>query len=106
MSWKAILALLILVLLTGTAIGFIRDSRLDTDFPAIRAKSSEADVRRIMGNPKKIEPSCQAYDTSVSPGCDHVFIYRSLFYPLRSKYWLVFFNENNQVTATSGQMEP
>ena len=59
-----------------------------------------------MGEPKEIQRPCQAYETAVTPDCDHVFIYRSIFYPLRNKYWLVFFDENNQVTATSSQLEP
>lgn len=106
MNWKTILAVVVVLLLAGTAAGFIRDSRIDSDFPAIRAKSSEVDVRHIMGAPKLIQRPCQAYNTAVVPGCDHVFVYRSIFYPLRSKYWLVFFDENNQVTATSSQREP
>jgi hypothetical protein len=103
MNWKAIAVVVIMLLLIITAAGFVRDSRVDTDFPAIRAKSSEADVRRIMGDPKEIQRPCDAYGTSVTPDCNHVFIYRSIFYPLRNKYWLVFFDENNQVTATSSQ---
>lgn len=102
---KAIAAIILVVLLLVSA-GFVRDARIDSDFPSIRAKSSEAEVRRIMGEPKQIQRPCQAYDTSVQPGCDHVFLYRSIFYPVRTRYWLVFFNENNQVTATSSQLEP
>lgn len=106
MNWKAIAAIVFILVLICTAAGFVRDSRVDTDFPAIRAKSSEAEVRRIMGNPKEIQSTCQAYDTLVTPDCDHVFVYRSIFYPLRNMYWLVFFDQNNQVTATSSQREP
>ncbi|RZU43508.1 hypothetical protein [Edaphobacter modestus] len=103
MNWKAILAIVVVLVLVTTAVGFVRDSRIEADFPALRAKSSEADVRRIMGDPKQIQKPCDAYGTSVTPECNHVFIYRSTFYPVRDKYWLVFFNENNQVTATSSQ---
>ncbi|HMG03262.1 MAG TPA: hypothetical protein VK596_09010 [Edaphobacter sp.] len=107
MNWKATAAIsLILLLICAAAAGYAHDSRVNADFPALRAKSSEADVRRIMGNPREIHKSCDAYGTSVTPDCDHVFIYRSIFYPLRDMYWLVFFNQNNQVTATSSQMEP
>ncbi|HEY2040914.1 MAG TPA: hypothetical protein VGG95_14685 [Edaphobacter sp.] len=106
MNWKAITATVFMLVLICAAAGFVRDSRIDTDFPAIRAKSSEAEVRRIMGGPKQIQSPCQAYDTSVAPDCNHVFVYRSIFYPLRNKYWLVFFDQNNQVTATSSQREP
>ncbi len=102
---KAIAAVILVVLLLATA-GFVRDARIAGDFPSIRAKSSEVDVRRIMGEPKQVQRPCQAYNTSVQPGCDHVFLYRSIFYPLRSRYWLVFFDRNNQVTATSSQLEP
>ena len=103
MNWKAILAIVVVLVLVITTAGFVRDSRIEADFPALRAKSSEADVRRIMGDPKQIQKPCDAYGTSVTPECNHVFIYRSIFYPVRNKYWLVFFNENNQVTATSSQ---
>jgi hypothetical protein len=103
MSWKAILAIVVVLVLVITTAGLVRDSRIEADFPALRAKSSEADVRRIMGDPKQIQRPCDAYGTSVTPECNHVFIYRSTFYPVRDKYWLVFFNENNQVTATSSR---
>jgi hypothetical protein len=103
MNWKAIAVTVVMLLLVITAAGFVRDSRVDADFPSLRAKSSEADIRRILGNPKEIQKPCDAYGTSVTPQCNHVFIYRSIFYPLRNKYWLVFFDENNQVTATSSQ---
>jgi len=103
MNWKAILAIIVLLLVIVAAAGFVRDSRVDADFPSLPAKASEAEVRRIMGNPKEIQRPCDAYGISVTPDCNHVFIYRSIFYPLRDKYWLVFFNENNQVTATSSQ---
>ena len=106
MNWKAVAAILVIVLLGAVVWGFVRDSRVDTDFPAIRAKSTEAEVRRLMGNPRTIQKSCAAYDTSVAPDCDHVFIYRSFFGPLRGKYWLVFFDKNDRVTATSSQLEP
>jgi hypothetical protein len=104
--WKTIFIVVCVILLAALAEGFVRDSRIDSDFPSVRAKSSEAEVRRIMGKPTQIEPSCKAYGTAVTPDCNHVFIYHSIFYPLRNRYWLVFFNENNQVTATSSQLEP
>ena len=103
MNWKAILGVVVVLLLVVAAAGAIRDSRIDSDFPSLPAKSSEAEVRRIMGNPREIQRPCDAYGTSLSPDCDHVFIYRSILYPLRSKYWLVFFNKSNQVTATSSK---
>ncbi|MEG9436211.1 hypothetical protein JAO29_08545 [Edaphobacter sp. HDX4] len=103
MRWKGILAIIVVTVLVVTAGGLVRDSRVDTDFPALRAKSAESDVRRIMGDPREIQKNCDAYGTLVTPTCDHVFIYRSIFYPLRDKYWLVFFDDNNQVTATSSQ---
>lgn len=106
MTWKAGIALVIVILVAAVAGGLVRDSRIDTDFPAIRAKSSEADVLHLMGKPKQIQTSCAAYDTTVTPDCDHVFIYRSIFYPLRGKYWLVFFDKKKQVTATSSELEP
>lgn len=103
MNWKAILGIVIVLLLIVIVAGIIRDTRVDSDFPALKAKSPEAEVRRIMGNPREIQRSCDAYGTSVGPDCDHVFIYRSILYPLRSKYWLVFFNKTNQLTATSSK---
>jgi hypothetical protein len=106
MNWKAITTIVVGVILIGLVAGVVRDWRMDADFPAIRAKSGEPDVRQLMGKPKQVQPSCEAYDTSVAPNCDHVFIYRSIFAPLRSKYWLVFFDKNDRVTATSTQLEP
>ena len=106
MNWKTIAALLIAIVLVALCAGWVRDSRIDTDFPSIQAKSDETSVRHLMGEPTKVLSSCDAYGTSVTPDCDHVFLYRSLLYPLRSKYWLVFFDKNKQVTATSSQLEP
>jgi len=106
MSWKTIAALVIVIGLVAIGFGWVRDSRLDTDFPSIQAKSDEASVRRLMGYPATISTSCDAYGTSVTPDCDHAFIYHSIFYPLRSKYWIVFFDKNKQVTAVSSQREP
>ena len=106
MKWKAVAAIAFVVLLIAFGAGVARDWRLDADFPAIRAKSTEADVRQLMGDPKQIKRSCAAYDTSVVPNCDHLFIYRSIFSPIRSKYWLVFFDKNARVTATSSELEP
>ena len=106
MSWKAITVIVVAVIVVALGAGVVRDWRVDSDFPAIRARSSEADVRHLMGEPKQIQKSCAAYGTSVAPDCDHVFIYRSIFAPLRGKYWLVFFDKNDQVTATSTELEP
>ncbi len=106
MNWKTIATLLIAIVLVALCAGWVRDSRIDTDFPSIQAKSDEASVRHLMGEPTRVLSSCDAYGTAVTPDCDHVFLYRSLLYPLRSKYWLVFFDKNKQVTATSSQLEP
>jgi hypothetical protein len=103
MNWKAIVGIVVVLLLVVTAAGMVRDSRMESDFPSLPAKSSEAEVRRILGTPKEIQRPCDAYGTSVTPDCSYVFVYRSIFYPVRSKYWLVFFNKNNQVTATSSK---
>jgi hypothetical protein len=106
MNWKAIAAIAFVVATLALGAGLVRDWRIDADFPAIRALSTEADVRRLMGEPKQVQKSCEVYDTSVTPDCDHVFIYRSIFAPMKSRYWLVFFDQKNQVTATSSELEP
>jgi hypothetical protein len=106
MNWRALTAVVVVIVAGGTAAGLIRDSRINTDFPAIRARSTEAAVRQLMGEPKQIQKTCTVFDTSVTPDCDHVFIYKSIFAPMKSKYWLVFFDQNNQVTATSSELEP
>lgn len=106
MYWKTIMTAAIVLVLVAMGAGVVRDWRVAADFPAIRAQSSEADVRQLMGEPKQIQKSCTVFDTAVTPGCDHVFIYRSIFSPVESKYWLVFFDENSRVTATSSQLEP
>jgi len=106
MKWKIASVAIIVLLLCAAAAGVVRDWRVAADFPAIRAQSSEGDVRKLMGEPKQIARSCAVFDTLVTPSCDHVFIYKSIFAPVESKYWLVFFDENNQVTATSSQLEP
>ena len=106
MNWRALTAAFVVVAAGVASAGVIRDWRIDADFPAIRAQSSEADIRHLMGDPKQVQRSCEAFDTVVTPDCDHLFIYRSSFAPLKHKYWLVFFDQNNQVTATSSELEP
>jgi len=106
MTWKPITAIALAFVLTALGAGLVHDSRIDADFPAIRAKASEADIRHLIGDPKQIQKSCAAFDTVVTPDCDHLFIYRSSFAPIDKKYWLVFFDQNNQVTATSSELEP
>ena len=106
MNWKTILGLVIAILLVALGAGFIRDSRIESDFPSVRAQSDETQIHHLLGEPSRVQVSCEAYDIQVAPDCDHVFIYRSIFYPLRSKYWLVFFNKNQRVTATSSELEP
>jgi hypothetical protein len=106
MRSKPVLAVLALVILLGVIFGLYRDHRLDSNFPAVKPKAPESEVRALMGNPSKIDHSCSAYGTVVTENCDHVFVYRSSFGPVRSRYWLVFFDANQQATATSKQAEP
>ncbi len=71
-----------MLVLICAAAGFVRDSRVDTDFPAIRARSTEAEVRRIMGDPKQIQtPRSGLRHLGESPTANHVFVYRSIFLP-------------------------
>jgi hypothetical protein len=106
MKWRAIVGVVVLLLLTFAGIGLVHDWRMESDFPAIRAKSGEIQVKDLMGEPREVNRPCQAYDTRLTANCDHVFVYRSSLAPLRDKYWLVFFDGNNQATATSSEVEP
>jgi hypothetical protein len=106
MKWTAILAVAVLAVATLLGVGIVRDWRIDSDFPAIRAKSSESQVKQLMGEPRQVERSCRAFDIQLIANCDHVFIYQSSLTPLRDKHWLVFFDGNNQATATSTETEP
>ena len=106
MKIRAILAVLFVLLVLGSLWGMLRDQRLAGAFSTINHQASEAEVRAAMGAPSAIERPCRAYDTQVTPNCDHVFVYRSSFAPLRHRYWLVFFDGTNEVTATSSQVEP
>jgi hypothetical protein len=106
MKTKATIAFLFILLVLGALWGMMRDRRLTDSFPSINKQADEAQVRAIMGSPSSIQRPCQAYDTQLTSNCDHVFIYKSSFSPLRRKYWLVFFDESNRATATSTQVEP
>jgi hypothetical protein len=106
MKWRAIVGAVVLLAVTLLGIGLVHDWRLESDFPAIRAKSSEIQVKDLMGEPREVDRPCQAYDIRLTANCDHVFVYRSSLAPLRDKYWLVFFDGNNQATATSSEIEP
>jgi hypothetical protein len=106
MKWRAIVGVVALLFITFVGIAVVRDWRLESDFPAIRALSNEMQVKQLMGEPREVDRPCQAYDTRLIANCDHVFVYRSSLAPLRDKYWLVFFDGNNQATATSSEIEP
>ena len=106
MKIKAAIAALFVLLVLGSLWGMLRDQRLDGAFSTINKQASEAQVRAAMGAPNAIERPCRAYDTQLTTNCEHVFVYRSSFAPLRHRYWLVFFDENNKATATSSQAEP
>ena len=106
MKGRAIVGVVALLFITFVGIAVVRDWRLESDFPAIRALSNEMQVKQLMGEPREVDRPCQAYDTRLIANCDHVFVYRSSLAPLRDKYWLVFFDGNNQATATSSEIEP
>ena len=106
MKWRAIVGVVVLLLFTFAGIGLVRDWRMESDFPAIRSLSNEMQVKELMGEPREVDRPCQAYGVTLATNCDHVFVYRSSLSPLRDKYWLVFFDGNNQATATSSEIEP
>jgi hypothetical protein len=106
MKWRAIVGVVALLSLTLVGIAVVHDWRLESDFPAIRALSNEMQVKQLMGEPREVDRPCQAYGIKLTTNCDHVFVYRSSLAPLRDKYWLVFFDGNNQATATSSEVEP
>jgi len=106
MKWRAIIVVVALLLITFVGIGVVHDWRLESDFPAIRALSNEMQVKQLMGEPREVDRPCQAYGIRLTTNCDHVFVYRSSLAPVRDKDWLVFFDGNNQATATSSEVEP
>ncbi|WP_035350368.1 hypothetical protein [Edaphobacter aggregans] len=105
-NWPAIVTVLALLLMTALGMAIIADWRLDGDFPAIRPKSSEMQVKQMMGEPGEVDRPCRAFGVQLIANCDHVFVYRSTLAPLRGKHWLVFFDQNNQATATSTETKP
>ena len=105
-KWSITAASVLLALMALVGVGLIRDRRVDGDFPAIRAKSNEMQVKHLMGEPHEVARRCQDYSVKLIANCDHVFVYRSSLAPLRNKYWLIFFDQNNQATATSTVSEP
>jgi hypothetical protein len=106
MKIKAAIAVLFVLIVLAVLWGMLHDRRLDEAFSTIVKQTSEAQVLAAMGAPNAIQRPCRAYDTELAANCDHVFIYRSSFAPLRHKYWLVFLDENNEATATSSEKEP
>jgi hypothetical protein len=106
-KWPGIVAASVaLVVVAALGVGVVRDWRVEGDFPSIRAKSSEIQVKQLMGEPREVDRPCIAYGIQLIANCDHVFVYRSSLAPLSDKHWLVFFDHNNQATATSTESEP
>jgi hypothetical protein len=106
MKIKVAIAVLFVLVVLAALWGMMRDRRLDESFRTIARQTSEAQVLAAMGPPNAIQRPCKAYETEVAANCDHVFVYRSSFAPLRHKYWLFFLDENKQAIATSTEKEP
>ncbi len=106
MKIKAAIAVLFVLIVLAALWGMLRDLRLAEAFSTIARQTSEAEVLAAMGSPNTIQRPCKAYDMELAANCDHVFVYRSSFVPLRHKYWLVFLDENKEATATSSEKEP
>src|SRR5215470_17382598 len=106
-TWPAIAAASVsLAVVAALGVGVVHDRRIAGDFPFIRAKSSETQVKQLMGEPREVDRPCNAYGIQLLTNCDHVFVYRSSLAPLRDRHWLVFFDQNNLATATSTDSEP
>ena len=106
-KWPPIVAACVSLLFLATVgVGVVHDRRVEGDFPFIRAKSSETQVKQLMCEPREVDRPCNAYGIQLLTNCDHVFVYRSSLAPLRDKHWLVFFDQNNQATATSTESVP
>lgn len=99
--------LIILLLAGGVIYGVYHDRRLDVRLSQVFPQEPESVVRAAMGTPSSISSPCSAYGTTITLGdCDHVLVYRSFFYSLHPKFWLVFVDNNGLTTATSRQNLP
>ena len=100
--------LVIILLLTGVVIyGVYHDRRLDARLNQVFPQEPESVVKAAMGTPSSVSSPCSAYGTTITLGdCDHVLVYRSFFYSLHPKFWLVFVDAKGLTTATSRQNLP
>ncbi len=103
---KPLLILIVIIALAYGISGVVRDHKMQAGFAAIQPGSSEQSVRTAMGRPTSADHSCAAYGNQVIGACDHVYVYRSAFAPLRFSYWLVFFDTTDHATAKLHQLHP
>jgi hypothetical protein len=105
-KWYITAACVVFLVLSALVVGLVHDRRMDADFPSVRSKSSEIQVKQLLGEPREVNRQCRNFSVQLVANCDHIFVYRSSLTPLRDRYWLVFFDQNNQATATSAESEP
>jgi hypothetical protein len=104
MKIKPILFLVALIALAFCLRGVVHDHKTQFAFARIQPGANETSVLKALGKPHSIDHSCSAYGTKLAETCDHVLIYRSSFAPLKSSYWLVFFDANGMAKATSREL--
>lgn len=104
MKLKPLLLLIALIALVFCLKGIVHDHKIQFAFAHIKPGADEKSVLKALGKPHSIDHSCSAYGTTLSETCDHVLIYRSSFAPLKSSYWLVFFDANGEAKATSHEL--
>jgi hypothetical protein len=107
LGWVTAFLIIAIALWLGWAL--LQDRKLKTGFEQIRVGESEHDVRKTLGRPNRIEP-CGAFfaplDAERKRNCSKEFFYASPFSPLIPQYYVVRFDEHNEVSSADPYSSP
>jgi len=81
----------------------IRDRQLAKGFDEIEVGTTEQEVLRLMGQPKRVEKCGEfwgPFEEEELRGCTKEYYYASPFAPLLPQYFVIRFDRNNRVQTT------
>ncbi len=110
-EWPLALLILIVVLTPFMALGwaYLKDSALAKGFDKITDGTTQQDVLRLMGKPKKVEKCGEFFGPipkSEMEGCVTEYVYAATFAPYTPQYYVVRFDESGRVISKDPLSSP
>jgi hypothetical protein len=91
------------------AWAFVRDKQLEKGFDQIATGTTEQEVLKKLGPPKRVEKCGEFFGPIPKEqleGCTREYFYASPFAPLNPQYYVVRFDANNRVRSTTPYSSP